>query len=96
MNFIGGRHYGFDYANKDPVENKNPDLYKINRLHKSLTENNYLTHAIMLSQHKDLTPEQKEYHEKRMKELFESDLTLSQNGYRRILNDEVEKNDIIK
>ena len=73
MNFFKNKHYGFDYSNKDPEEDKNPDLYKINRLHKTLTENNYLTHAVMLAHNKELTEEQKQYHQKMMNKLFKEE-----------------------
>jgi hypothetical protein len=63
------KKYNYDYS----TELKNKTNYKnIERLHKSLTEDNYLTHAIILANDKELNKEQIEYHQGRMKFLFES------------------------
>jgi len=86
MNIQKGKHYDFDYSTKDPMEDKNPDLYKINRLHKSLTADNYLTHAIMLAQNKSLTKEQRKWHEDRMNSLFTNEAKHDQ-----YMSNEIEK-----
>jgi hypothetical protein len=66
------KKYNYDYS----TEFKNKTNYKnIERLHKSLTEDNYLTHAIILANDKELNKEQIEYHQERMKFLFESNAT---------------------
>ena len=63
------KKYNYDYS----TELKNKTNYaNIERLHKSLTEDNYLTHAIILANDKELNKEQIEYHQERMKFLFEN------------------------
>jgi hypothetical protein len=71
------KKYNYDYS----TELKNKTNYKnIERLHKSLTEDNYLTHAIILANDKELNKEQIEYHQERMKFLFESNATFGESS----------------
>jgi hypothetical protein len=49
------------------------ELNKVKNIHKSLTADDYLTHAIIL-QSKNLTDQQKEYHESEFKRLIEDNL----------------------
>jgi hypothetical protein len=67
------RNYGFDYSTPDEIADKNPNLEKINKMHKSLNEDNYLTHLVMACQHKNLTKEQKDFHLKRATEIIKED-----------------------
>jgi len=83
-------HYVFDYSNIPPKNDTEPTLEKITRLYGGLTQDNYLTHAIMLVQHKDLTDEQREYHKTMMKKLFAGDYERACEGYSVVLNKEEE------
>jgi len=54
--------YGFDYETVEEIDNPTLNLKRINKIHKSLNVNNYLTHILMVCHNKDLTEHQKQYH----------------------------------
>ena len=57
------KKYDLNYLTVDELYDASPTYEKLQRIDPTLTKSNYLTHLIILAQHKSLTPELKEYHQ---------------------------------